>query len=216
MQESAEIRAVVVSGAGNEAFCAGQDFAEASHFEGDDAGAWMDDWEDLYDSVRSLSKPVVAAINGVAAGSGFQFALLCDIRVGHPLVRMGQPEIHAGLPSITGAWLMWDSLGRSRTIELILRGRMMDAAELSHLGLLHEVVDGDQVKSRAIAIAKELSETPPLAVALNKQRFKELTEQSFREACAAGRLAHEQAYGSGEPRTAMARFFEQRKGKKSQ
>ena len=100
--EDESVRAIVLTGAGNRAFCAGQDFKEAHSFGADDAAGWMYEWESLYGRIRSLSKPIVAALNGVAAGSAFQVALLTDLRVGHSGVRMGQPEINTGIASVTG------------------------------------------------------------------------------------------------------------------
>ncbi|MER5363515.1 enoyl-CoA hydratase/isomerase family protein, partial [Streptomyces sp. NPDC002785] len=128
-------RAVVLTGAGR-AFCAGQDLAETAAIDPDDhaaAEAWIDDFGRLFRAVRSLDKPVVAAVNGVAAGSGFQFALLADFRIGHATVRMGQPEVLSGIPSITGIWAMRGILGRAKTTEFALGGRLVDGAEAERL-----------------------------------------------------------------------------------
>ena len=110
----AYVRAIVITGAGDRAFSAGQDLNEAAGFDADAAEIWIDGFRDLYATVRSLEIPVVAAINGVAAGSAFQFALLTDVRVGHPGVRLGQPEINSGIASITGPWIIREILGLPR------------------------------------------------------------------------------------------------------
>ena len=78
MEEDAEVRAIILTGAGDRAFGAGQDLNETKTFDPDRAEEWMGEWERLYDRIRSLSKPIIAALNGVAAGSAFQVALLCD------------------------------------------------------------------------------------------------------------------------------------------
>src|SRR4051794_26235230 len=98
------IRAIILTGAGDRAFSAGQDLSETKTFDADRSEAWVNEWERLYDTIRSLSKPLIAALNGVAAGSAFQVALLCDFRIGHAGVRMGQPEINSGIASTTGPW----------------------------------------------------------------------------------------------------------------
>lgn len=121
--KDAAVSSVVVTGAGERAFCAGQDLNEASDFDADYAEVWIDDFARLYRAVRSLEKPVVCAINGVAAGSAFQIALLTDIRIGHGGATLGQPEINSGIASITGPWIMREVLGLSRTIELTLTAR---------------------------------------------------------------------------------------------
>ena len=129
----------------------------------------------MYGAVRAFDKPVVAALNGVAAGSGFQVALLCDIRVGHPGVQMGQTEIDLGLPSATGTWLMWDILGRSRTTELVLvSGRLMDGEECYRLGVIHRLTRQSEVQATALQIAHDLAAKPVVAMQLNKRRLREI------------------------------------------
>jgi enoyl-CoA hydratase/carnithine racemase len=210
----ADVGAVIMTGAGRRAFCAGQDLDEAKHFDADRAEVWMREWETYYDALRALTKPLVIALNGQAAGSAFQVALLGDIRVAHPGVRMGQPEINSGIPSTTGPWLMREMLGLSRTIELTLTGRLMDAEECHRLGLIHHLVPEDEVMPRARAVARELAAKPPIAMRLDKQRFRAVTEAGFREAILAGIPIQREAYGSGEPARVMAQFFRERAARK--
>jgi enoyl-CoA hydratase/carnithine racemase len=209
------VRAIILTGAGDRAFCAGQDLGETSKFSGaSDGGAWFETWRAFYDSLRRSTKPVVAALNGVAAGSAFQFAMLCDVRVGHPGSRMGQPEINSGIPSVLGPLLMIERLGLSRTIELTLTGRMMEAKECHQIGLMHHLVPPKKVMAKAMEVAKMLAAKPPIAMRLNKQRFREVTQPAFDEAFLNGRRIQEEAYASGEPQASMAAFFAARaKGK---
>jgi enoyl-CoA hydratase/carnithine racemase len=205
-----DIAAIVMTGAGNRAFSAGQDLSEAHDFDGERAVAWVKEWERYYAVLRSLSKPLVMALNGTAAGSAFQVALLGDIRVGHPGVRMGQPEINAGIASTTGPWIMNSMLGMSRTIELTLTGRLMDADECERIGLIHYMVPEDQVFAKALEIANLLAAKPPVAMRLDKQRFREMTEPGFRDAIESGARIQREAYDSGEPARMMDAFFRQR------
>ena len=85
------IGAVVITGTGDRAFCAGQDFAEAHDFDEERAEAWIREWEELYATLRGLSKPIIAALNGTAAGSAFQVVLLCDLRIAHDEVLQQRP-----------------------------------------------------------------------------------------------------------------------------
>lgn len=209
----AKLGAVVMTGAGERAFSAGQDLAEAHDFDEDRAEEWIREFETYYDVVRSLTKPFVLALNGLAAGSAFQVALLADIRVGHPDVRMGQPEINSGIASITGPWIMREHLGLSRTVELALTGRLMDADECHRLGLLHHVVPREQVLAKALEIADELSRKAPLAMRLNKAWLREMTEAGFRASIDAAIRAHRRSYGSGEPARKIDEFFAQRSDK---
>jgi len=208
------VRAIVLTGAGDRAFSAGQDLNEAKEFDPDRAEEWIREWERLYDQIRRLSKPVVAALNGVAAGSAFQVALLCDFRIGHRGVRMGQPEINAGIASTTGPWIMREMLGLARTIDLTLTGRLMDAAECLAVGVINRVVEPDQVLPAALALADELAAKPPVAMRLDRQRFREMTQEGFRDCLEAGIRIQREAFASHEPAEMMERFLAQRAGGK--
>ena len=207
------VSALIMTGAGDRAFCAGQDLEEAHGFDAARSTDWMREWEDYYTALRGLSKPLIMALNGVAAGSAFQVSLLGDIRVGHPGVRMGQPEINSGIASVTGPWIMKEMLGMSRTIELTLTGRLMDAQEAHQIGLLHYVVPADQVMAKSLELAELLASKPPVAMRLDKQRFREMTAASFADAIDAGIRIQAESYASGEPARMMEAFFAKRGGK---
>ncbi|MDQ7912033.1 enoyl-CoA hydratase/isomerase family protein [Pseudomonas sp. 102515] len=204
------IRAIIMTGAGDRTFSAGQDLSEAHDFDGERAVAWVGEWQRYYAALRGLSKPLVMALNGTAAGSAFQVALLGDIRVGHPGVRMGQPEINAGIASTTGPWIMNSMLGMSRTIELTLTGRLMDADECHRIGLIHHLVPAEEVFTKALEVAEALAAKPPVAMRLDKQRFREMTEAGFQDSIEAGTRIQREAYESGEPARMMEAFFQQR------
>ena len=209
------IRAIVLTGAGDRAFGAGQDLNETKTFDPDRAELWIGEWERLYDLIRSLSKPLVIALNGLAAGSAFQVALLGDFRIAHPGVTMGQPEINAGIASTTGPWIMKEMLGLARTIDLTLTGRMMDAAEAHQIGLINRVVAREQVLPEALALASELAGKPPVAMRLNKARFREVTEAAFRDCLTAGVRNQRISYATGEPAREMERFLAERAVRKA-
>jgi enoyl-CoA hydratase len=209
------IRAVIMTGAGDRGFCAGQDLNETKELQGGQGGvAWAASWPPFYDALRAMEKPVIAALNGVAAGSAFQWAMMCDVRVGHKGVRMGQPEINAGIPSTLGPWLMIERLGWSRMVELTLSGRMMDAAECHHIGLIHFLVPQKKVMAKSMEIALDLASKPPIAMRLNKQHFRTLSEPAYRLGIEEGRPIQREAYGSGEPQESMRKFFEERELRK--
>lgn len=214
LNADASVRAIVITGAGDVAFSAGQDLEETLQFSGARAITWMDEWSNLYGAIRNLDKPIVAALNGVAAGSAFQVALLCDLRVGHAGTRMGQPEVNSGIPSITGTWIMWEILGRARTTDLALTGRMLYGEEAYRLGLLDRLVPREELMSAAVALARELGSKPPHAMRLTKQFLRELTDAGFALAEAAGKRIHEEAFSTGEPQAMMRKFFAERAERK--
>lgn len=173
------IGAVVFTGAGTRAFGAGQDLNEAPPTTPEEADRWVDGWHALFSGVRRMSKPTVAALNGVAAGSSFQFALLVDARVGHLGVRMGQPEINAGTASSMGPWVIHAVLGHILAYDLALTGRIMDGEECHRHGLFNRLVAADRVVDEAVTLAEALAAKPALAMALTKQRLALLTEAGF-------------------------------------
>ena len=215
MGQDEVIRAIILTGAGDRAFSAGQDLNETKSFDADKGESWVGDWEALYGSVRSLTKPIIAALNGVAAGSAFQVALLCDFRIAHPKVRMGQPEINSGIASTLGPWIMKEIIGLARTIDLTLTGRLMDAEECQAIGIVNRIVAQENVMAEALALARMLADKPPVAMRLDKQRFREMTEAGFRDALEAGTRIQREAYASGEPARMMEAFLAARAARKS-
>ncbi len=202
------ISAIVVTGAGNKAFCAGQDLTETKAFiAGESVTKWIADLTSFYDTIRSLEIPLICALNGVAAGSGFQFALLSDVVVGHYGVAVGQPEVNSGIPSIFGPWIIAESLGKSRAVELCLTGRMMDAEEAQHLGLIHHIVPQDRVLEAALEVAEDLSRKPPNAMRLTKKYLKIANEEGYRQALDRATRGQREAFDTGEPQRVMEQFF---------
>ena len=206
------LRAVILTGAGERAFCAGQDLEETEKFQsGSDGANWFQSWLDFYNAIRGLDKPCLSALNGVAAGSAFQAVMLTDVRVGHPGVRMGQPEINAGIPSVTGPMLMLPRIGLARTMELTLTGRMMEAAEAAAIGLINYLVARpEDVMPKTREIAELMAAKPVTAFRLNKQRFRQVTQEAFDEAFRNGGKIQAEAYASGEPQATMRQFFAER------
>lgn len=202
--------AIVLTGAGERAFGAGQDLNETKTFDPDRAEHWIGEWERLYDCIRGLSKPLIIALNGLAAGSAFQLALLGDFRIGHDGVTMGQPEINSGIASTTGPWIMMEMIGLARTTDLTLSGRMMQASECLAIGVINRLVPREEVLSSALALAEQLAAKPRLAMKLNKQRFREVTEARFRDALSAGVRNQRIAYEDGEPNRMMEQFLAKR------
>ena len=115
------VQAVVIKGAGDRAFCSGQDLNETARYTLDDVDEWLTRQHAMYQAVRDLDKPCVAAWNGVATGAGYQIGLCSDLRVGYPELKLGQPEIRAGLASIVGSYLM-----------TLHRGAFAERADVAH------------------------------------------------------------------------------------
>ncbi len=204
---SAAVRAVVVTGAGERAFCAGVDLEEAKEMTAERVPEWFGDVAECYRQVLLVDKPVVAALNGVAAGGGYQISLVADWRIGCERTRMTQPEINAGLPSIMGAYWMRFHLPWSLNQELSYSGRVMDAEECQRLGLLNERVPATDLLGAAVARAQFLADKAPVAFRHTKARFREFALAGFDDAFAAAVAGMQAAYREGAPQAAMARFL---------
>ena len=211
LNRDATVGAVVLTGAGDRAFCAGQDLEESRRLRSDQIGAWLARQHAMYQSVRDLDKPSVAAFNGVAAGAGFQLGLCADLRIGYAEMKLGQPEIRAGLASIVGSYLMTLHVGLGINAELSLTGELVSGERAHALGLLSELAPREVVTMRALARAEALAALPPTATRLTKRRFRELTQPGFDAALVAAKAAQQEAYASGEPQAAMQAFFDARK-----
>jgi enoyl-CoA hydratase/carnithine racemase len=204
------VHAIVITGAGERAFCSGQDLNETVEYTIDDIDDWLTRQHAMYQAVRDLDKACVVAWNGVAAGAGFQIGLCADLRVGYPELKLGQPEIKAGLASIVGSYLMTLHLPLSQNVQLSLTGELMTGERAHQLGLINALVPRDQVLEKALALAQEQARLGVTATRLTKRRFRELTQPGFDAALAAAKRSQREAYESGEPQAAMKRFFEQR------
>lgn len=211
------VRAVVLTGAGGKAFCSGQDFHESQQFAGgNDGEAWLFAIKDFYEIIRAMEKPTVAALNGLAAGSGFQVALMLDFRIGHASVTMGQPELNNGIPSVVGPWaVMADRIGVLRTIDLVLTGRLVLAQEAHTMGMINELVEPERVLARSIELAREIGSKPPVALKLTKRAYRKATQAGFDEAFEIAHEAQTAAFASGEPQRCMEEFFRIRAERKS-
>jgi enoyl-CoA hydratase/carnithine racemase len=201
------IRAVVITGAGNRAFCAGQDLDEASDVDWKRIVPWLNAQRAMYQAVRDLDKPCVAALNGTAAGAGFQIALCADWRIAAPEIRIGQPEVKAGLASIVGSYLMTLHVGLTHNVQLSLSGELINGQRAYEIGLVTELTTRENILAAALKRAQVLAALPATATRLSKQRFRALTQPGFDDACVAGIRAQLECYAQGEPQEAMNRFL---------
>jgi enoyl-CoA hydratase len=205
------VGAIVVTGWGDNAFCAGQELAELEHLgDGKAMGNLLVRLFECYDAIREFTKPLVAALNGVAAGSGFQLAQFCDFVVAHPEVRMGQPEVNSGLPSVFGTWLMSERVG-SRAYELSLQGRMILAFEGFQLGFVNEIVPRESVLDAAMVVAQRLSEQPRDAYRHSKIANRRLNQPRYEVARGMALEAYEESFDAATPQQEISQFFNREK-----
>lgn len=211
---NSDVKVIIITGSGKKSFCSGQDLSESQGMNEEEAEGWIEEFDSLYRAIKKVKKPIVAAINGFATGSGLQLALLADIRISADTAKYGMTEINVGLPCVIGSTMFWEVMGKSRTIDLILTGRLLDAVEAERYGLITRIVPLDELENSAFELALELASKPATAVAINKRRFNQLSELEFNRCMAYAVEAHTIGYGSGEPQAKMTEFFEKRKALK--
>jgi 2-(1,2-epoxy-1,2-dihydrophenyl)acetyl-CoA isomerase len=175
------VRAVVITGAGR-GFCVGQDLQEFSSGAGDVARNLRDNYHRNIKAIRALEKPVIAAVNGPAAGAGLSLALACDVRIAADTASFVPAFINIGLvPDSGGTWLVRRLLGTARAFEWLTTGRRLTAAEALQWGLVSEVVPADGLAARAAELAAELAAAPTRAIAMNKRLFDHAWTASLEE-----------------------------------
>src|SRR5262252_6237151 len=164
-REDAEVRGVILTGAGDKAFIAGADIGELANVTAVEAQKSSSYGQAVLDLIEGLGKPVVAAVNGFALGGGCETAMACTIRVASENAKFGQPEVKLGvIPGGGGTQRLPRLVGKGRALQLILSGEMISAQEAYRIGLVNEVVPAADLINRAEAILKQIFANAPLAV----------------------------------------------------
>jgi enoyl-CoA hydratase/carnithine racemase len=184
---SNEVRAIIITGAGR-GFCSGGDVKAMNEAnESGTAGPLIDKIAPVRDQVvlamRNADKPVIAAVNGPAAGAGMNIALACDIRVASDTARFGQTFSRRGLhPDWGGTYFLPRIVGMAKACELIWSGKMIDAEEALHLGIVSEVTEPGVLLETAQTLALSFAAGPPIAIRLAKRAMYRAMDSSLREA----------------------------------
>jgi 2-(1,2-epoxy-1,2-dihydrophenyl)acetyl-CoA isomerase len=208
------IGALVITGAGR-AFSAGGDIQYmhdlVAREEWDTLEALVKAGERVVALIDSLAKPVVAAVNGAAAGGGASLALACDIRVAAASASIGLTFNRIGLqPDWGGTYFLPRLVGLGRALELALTGDMLPAEEALRLGLFNHLVDEGRLIEQTLALAARLAAKPPLAVALTKQALRQSLVSSLPEALDRERTNQMRLFRSTHARAAMRAFLDTR------
>lgn len=207
------VRAVVLTGSGR-AFCAGGDLKWMRAFGGADSGEPMRQLTKPFHAaaveMRRMPKPVVAAVNGVAAGGGFSLALSADFRVAAPRAKFRVAYANVGLTPDGGlTWLLPRIVGRQQAARLTLRDTVVDAAEALRIGLVDEVTDDGACLDVALAWAAEMAARPGGAVGASKRLLDAGWGAGFESHLEAEREAHVAAGRSEAHRKALDAFLDQ-------
>lgn len=208
------VRAVLITGAGDRAFCAGADIKERAG--GEQAGAEFfvaqKATHDLFRNIEEFEKPVIAAINGVALGGGLEIALCCDIRIAAEGARFGLPEIKLGvIPAAGGTQRLPRLIGEARAKELILTADLVDAETALRFGIVSRVLPPAELMPAALALAQRIAEHPPLAVRFAKRTINRGMQTDLDSGLEYERYAAAMIIDSEDRKEGMRAFVEKRK-----
>lgn len=180
-RDDPDLRVAIVTGGGERFFSAGWDLkaaAQGDAVDGDYGVGGFGGMQELPD----LNKPLIAAVNGMAVGGGFELALSCDLILASNTARFALPEIHAGTIADAATIKLPRRMPYHVAMELLLTGRWMDAPEAQRWGIVNEVLEPDNLLDRARELARTLADGPPLVFAAIKEVAREAESMRFQEA----------------------------------
>jgi len=207
------VSAIVITGEGK-AFVAGADIAELKSMDAFQARAFSLKGQRVFDQIESLSKPVIAAVNGFCLGGGCELAMACDIRVASEKAKFGQPEVNLGTtPGFAGTQRLPRLVGEGRAKELLMTGEIIDARTAHQIGLANRVVPAEELMNAVMELAGQIEAKGPVAVSL----VKSVVHKGLQVDLASGSAMENDAFGlcfaSGQAPEGMAAFLEKRKPK---
>jgi enoyl-CoA hydratase len=206
-----ELRLVVVTGAGGNAFIGGADLGEIAALDRDSARDFITLVHACCDAFRRLPVPAIARIDGYALGAGLELAAACDLRVASERAVFGMPEVRIGVPSVVEAALLPQLIGYGRTRRLLLTGVTIDAEEALAWGLVDAVAPVDRLDAVVERLAATILAGGPQAIRLQKRLIQEWEDLSATAAIARGIDCFTEAFETDEPsRLAGARLAEMR------
>ncbi|NRP71949.1 putative enoyl-CoA hydratase echA8 [Ensifer psoraleae] len=204
-----DIGAIVLTGS-ERAFAAGADIKEMQALDFVDSylGDFLGDWE----RIASARKPVIAAVSGFALGGGCELAMMCDIIIASETAKFGQPEITLGvIPGMGGSQRLTRAVGKAKAMDLVLTGRMMDAAEAERSGLVSRVVAPEKLMEEALAAAEKIAGFSLPAVVMAKEAVNRSLEVTLAEGLRFERRLFQSLFATEDQKEGMAAFVGKRK-----
>lgn len=203
------VGAVVLTGS-EKAFAAGADIKEMQPLSFPEVVT--DDFLGGWDRVAGIRKPVIAAVSGYALGGGCELAMLCDFIIASETAKFGQPEITLGIiPGMGGTQRLTRAVGKAKAMDLVLTGRMMDAAEAERSGLVARVVPADRLLEEALAAAEKIAGFSRASVLIAKESVGRAFEVTLSEGLRYERRQFQSLFATEDQKEGMAAFVEKRK-----
>jgi enoyl-CoA hydratase len=211
VEQDDSVRCLVLTGSGPKAFAAGADIKEMA--DQTYAQMYTGNFFALgHDRITRFRKPIIAAVNGFALGGGCELAMLCDFILASDKAKFGQPEINLGVaPGIGGSQRLTRAVGKSKAMEMVLTGRMMDAAEAERAGLVSRVVPADTLLDEARAVATKIAAQSILAVMANKEMVGAAFETTLTQGVQFERRLFHSLFAFDDQKEGMSAFVDKRK-----
>ena len=184
LKQDAEVRVVILTGAGEKSFVAGADINELAVQTPTSGREHALAGQHVFDLIENLGKPVIAAINGYALGGGCELAMACTLRIAADTAKLGQPEISLGLiPGYAGTQRLPRLVGKAKALEMILTGAPIGAGEALRIGLVNRVVSAADLMTDARTLAAQLAANAPIAMRYIVNAINRGAEMPFADAC---------------------------------
>jgi enoyl-CoA hydratase len=165
IETNQDIKAAIITGAGEKAFIAGADIKEFVGLSNEEGKALAKTGQDIFSRIENCTTPIVAAVNGFALGGGCELAMACHFRIASDNAKFGQPEVNLGLiPGYGGTQRLVQLIGKGRALELLMTGNMIDASIALEYGLVNHVVPQDDLLPKAKMILGQIIAKAPLAI----------------------------------------------------
>jgi len=207
----AQARAVVIRGAGEKAFCSGQDLKEHSGSKRSLKESLEQNYNPMIRKIRTMEKPVVAMINGVAAGAGCSLALACDMRLMSTTAKLIEIFIRIGLVPDSGShWFLPRLVGISRAFEYAATGRDIPADEAERVGLVNKVVPPAELEAETLDLARRLAKAPTKAIGLIKRTLNKALASDLESILEYEALIQQIASGTEDHTVGLRAFIEKR------
>ncbi|MFP3984987.1 MAG: enoyl-CoA hydratase/isomerase family protein [Candidatus Bathyarchaeia archaeon] len=206
------VKAVVITGAGEKAFSAGADIKAMKGITALKARELSNMGYKICNAIESLEKPVIAAINGYALGGGMEVSMACDFRIASDKARMGQTEINIGLiPGWGGTQRLTRFVGKARAKELVFTGKIIDAETALQMGLVNKVVPAGELMTAVREFAKDLASKAPVAMKVAKTLIDKGADVDLESALALEREGFGVVASSEDLQEGVSAFTEKRK-----
>ena len=214
IENDAELRVIVITGAGDKAFMAGADINELVDRDARLGRRVSRKRQEIFSRIENLHVPVIAAVNGYALGAGLELALACSIRICSEMAQFGAPEVKLGIiPGDGGTQRLPRLIGLGRAMEMIITGDFIDAQEAYRIGLVNKVFPLDKLMEKAMELAQKIALRPPLAVRYAKEAVNRSQEGDTASGFALESYLHALSCTTEDKKEGVSAFLEKRKGK---